>query len=43
MLKCCRSAGTYKNTAAYFDRLMARPSYARALREAQPYFHMIPK
>lgn len=33
----------YKNTAAYLDRLMARPSYARALKEAQPYFHMIPK
>jgi len=35
-------AGTHKNTAAYFGRLMERPSYARALREAQPYFAMFP-
>jgi glutathione S-transferase len=36
-------AGTYKKTAAYLDRLMKRPSYARALKEAEPYFSMIPK
>jgi len=30
-------------TTAYLERLMARPSYARALREAEPYFHMLPK
>jgi glutathione S-transferase len=35
-------AGTHKNTAAYFGRLMERASYARALREAQPYFAMFP-
>lgn len=34
---------THKNVAAYLDRLMARPSYARALKEAEPYFHMVPK
>jgi glutathione S-transferase len=34
---------THKNVAAYLDRLMARPSYARTLKEAQPYFAMIPK
>lgn len=28
--------------AAYLDRLMQRPSYARVLAEAQPYFHMFP-
>jgi glutathione S-transferase len=33
----------YRNVTAYLDRLMARPSYARALKEAKPYFHMIPK
>jgi glutathione S-transferase len=33
---------TYKNTAAYFNRLLERPSYARVLREAQPYFAMFP-
>jgi glutathione S-transferase len=27
---------------AYLNRLMARPSYARALEEAEPYFHMYP-
>ena len=28
--------------AAYLDRLMQRPSYARVLMEAQPYFHLFP-
>jgi glutathione S-transferase len=36
-------ADAYKNTAAYLDRLTRRPSFARALKEAQPYFAMIPK
>jgi glutathione S-transferase len=31
------------NLAAYFDRLKARPSYARVLREAEPYFAMFPR
>jgi glutathione S-transferase len=31
-----------KNTRQYLDRLMARPSFARALKEAQPYFAMFP-
>jgi glutathione S-transferase len=35
-------ARTHQNTAAYFDRLMQRPSYARAIREAEPYFKMFP-
>src|SRR5262249_10032548 len=30
---------THKHLAAYLDRLMARPSYARTLKEAEPYFH----
>jgi glutathione S-transferase len=34
---------THKNAMAYLDRLMARPSYARALKEAGPYMHLIPK
>jgi glutathione S-transferase len=33
----------HKNVAAYFDRLKARPSYARVLREAEPYFAMFPR
>jgi glutathione S-transferase len=28
--------------AAYLNRLMARPSYARVLREAEPYFNLFP-
>jgi len=35
-------AGTHKHTAAYFGRLMERASYARAVKEAQPYFAMFP-
>ncbi len=31
-------AGTYPNLIAYLDRLKQRPSYARALKEAEPYF-----
>jgi glutathione S-transferase len=34
---------TYNNVTAYFERLKARPSVARVLREAEPYFHMVPK
>jgi glutathione S-transferase len=33
----------HKNVAAYFERLKARPSVARAIREAEPYFNMVPK
>jgi glutathione S-transferase len=35
--------GERKALAAYLDRLKARPSYARALKEAEPYFHMVPR
>ena len=34
---------THKHAAAYLDRLMERPSFARVLKEAQPYFAMMPK
>jgi glutathione S-transferase len=30
------------NVAAYFERLLKRPSFARTLAEARPYFHMFP-
>jgi glutathione S-transferase len=30
------------NVAAYFERLTARPSFARVLREAEPFFAMFP-
>ena len=32
-----------RSLAAYFDRLKARPSYARVLKEAEPYFAMFPR
>lgn len=34
---------SHKRVAAYFDRLMARPSFARAVEEAAPYRHMFPQ
>jgi glutathione S-transferase len=32
----------HRNLSAYLDRLMARPSFARVLAEAQPYFALFP-
>jgi len=32
----------HQNLSAYLDRLMARPSFARVLKEAQPYFALFP-
>jgi glutathione S-transferase len=34
---------THKHAAAYLRRLMQRPSFARVLQEAQPYFEMFPQ
>ena len=34
---------SHKNVTAYLTRLMARPSYARALEEAEPYFKFFPQ
>jgi glutathione S-transferase len=33
----------YKNVAAYLKRLKERPSYARALKEAEPYLKLVPQ
>jgi len=33
---------TYPNLASYFDKLMTRPSVARVLEEARPYFQYFP-
>ncbi|MDT3684648.1 MAG: glutathione S-transferase family protein [Pseudorhodoplanes sp.] len=33
----------HKNVVAYLERLTQRPSYARALKEAEPYFRFFPK
>lgn len=35
-------AGKYKNAARYLQRLKGRPSFARVLQEAEPYFAMFP-
>ena len=31
------------NLRAYFERLKSRPSFARVMNEAEPYFNMVPK
>jgi glutathione S-transferase len=36
-------AENHKNAAAYLDRLMQRPSFARVLTEAEPYFKLFPQ
>ena len=36
------SFGEWRRLAAYFERLKARPSFARVLKEAEPYFAMFP-
>jgi glutathione S-transferase len=36
-------AAAHPNAHAYLKRLMERPSYARALKEAEPYFKFFPK
>ena len=36
-------AGTHPNADRYLKRLMELPSYARALEEAKPYFHLFPR
>ncbi|MGL3213048.1 glutathione S-transferase family protein [Bradyrhizobium sp. BR 1433] len=33
----------HRHLAAYLERLMARPSFARVLKEAEPYFGMFPQ
>ncbi|TAI64516.1 glutathione S-transferase family protein [Bradyrhizobium sp. Leo170] len=33
----------HENLHAYFERLKARPSFARVMKEAEPYFKMVPK
>ena len=34
---------THGNVAGYLTRLIERASFARVLKEAQPYFHMVPR
>ena len=35
-------AGSFDNAAAYLERLVKRPSYARALKEAEPFLKYVP-
>jgi len=35
--------GEHRNVAAYLERLTQRPSVARVIREAEPYFKYVPK
>jgi glutathione S-transferase len=35
--------GGHSNLAAYFERLKTRQSFARVMKEAEPYFNMVPK
>jgi glutathione S-transferase len=37
-----QSFGAHKHVASYFDRLMQRPSFARTVEEAKPYFALFP-
>jgi glutathione S-transferase len=34
--------GGHRKIAAYFDRLLSRPSFARVVEEARPYRHLFP-
>jgi glutathione S-transferase len=34
--------GEFRNVSAYLERLEARPSFARVLKEAEPYFSLFP-
>lgn len=34
---------THPKLAAYFERLKARPSYARAFKESEPFLHLVPQ
>ena len=36
-------AAAHKNAAAYLNRLMERPCFSRAVKESEPYRHLIPK
>ena len=36
-------AATYRNAAAYLHRLLRRPSFARAVQEAEPYRALFPR
>lgn len=41
--RCVSFQDSHPRLAAYFERLRARPSFARALAEAEPYFQFFPR
>jgi len=41
--RCVSFQSGYPHLAAYFERLRTRPSFARALAEAEPYFQFFPR
>lgn len=41
-LRIAPLAGRFDNLAAYLQRMKERPSYARVLKEAAPFLHMVP-
>lgn len=41
--RCVSFQGGYPRLAAYFERLRTRPSFARVLAEAEPFFQLFPR
>lgn len=41
--RCVSFQGGFPNLAAYFERLRTRPSFARVLAEAEPFFQFFPR
>lgn len=41
--RCVSFQDGYPRLAAYFERLLTRPSFARALAEAEPFFQFFPR
>ena len=41
-IKSSRLGKPHSHLSAYLERLQQRPSFARVLKEAEPYFYMFP-
>ena len=41
--RCVSFQSSYPRLAAYFERLRTRPSFARVLAEAEPFFQFFPR
>lgn len=42
VLKDDATLDSHKNLSTYLARIIARSSFARVLKEAEPYFHLFP-